>query len=96
MPVRLEVDSGSGVCDLQAPQAVLARARQLEDLRGALLVGLMGYAGHSTVRRFLISTRLEVIPNHACGVHNLHDRVVVNRGNRVGEFWPVPARGRVQ
>jgi D-serine deaminase-like pyridoxal phosphate-dependent protein len=43
-----------------------------------------------------IGTRLEVIPNHACGVLNMHDRLVAVRGEHVEEVWPVAARGHVQ
>ncbi len=43
-----------------------------------------------------IGTRLEIIPNHACGVLNMHDQLVAARGERVEEIWPVAARGRVQ
>jgi D-serine deaminase-like pyridoxal phosphate-dependent protein len=37
-----------------------------------------------------------VIPNHACGALNMHDRLVVVRGEHVEEVWPVVARGHVQ
>jgi len=43
-----------------------------------------------------IGTRLQVIPNHACGALNMHDLVVAARGEQVEEVWPVAARGRVQ
>jgi D-serine deaminase-like pyridoxal phosphate-dependent protein len=37
-----------------------------------------------------------IVPNHACGCTNLHDEVVVHRGDRVVATWPVAARGRLR
>jgi D-serine deaminase-like pyridoxal phosphate-dependent protein len=37
-----------------------------------------------------------VIPNHACGVTNLHDEVVVHRGGEIVDTWRVAARGTVR
>jgi D-serine deaminase-like pyridoxal phosphate-dependent protein len=38
---------------------------------------------------------VSILPNHACGAVNLHDRVLVHRdGELLGE-WPVAARGRL-
>ena len=34
-------------------------------------------------RRLAVGDRLTVIPNHACGVVNLHDRLVGVRGGQV-------------
>ena len=45
---------------------------------------------------FRVGERVRVLPNHACVVSNLHDRVVVARGNRVEGEWTVAARGRVR
>lgn len=39
--------------------------------------------------------RVRVVPNHACVVVNLHDRLIAVRGDRVEAVWPVVARGRV-
>jgi len=39
---------------------------------------------------------LTVIPNHACGTTNLHDEIAFCRGDRIVEFAPVAARGRVR
>lgn len=44
---------------------------------------------------FQIGERVRVVPNHACVVSNLHDRVFAIRGGRVEGAWPVAARGRV-
>ncbi|MGE0453695.1 MAG: alanine racemase [Vicinamibacteria bacterium] len=45
---------------------------------------------------FTVGQRVRVLPNHACVVSNLHDRVVAIRGERVEAVWTVAARGRVQ
>jgi D-serine deaminase-like pyridoxal phosphate-dependent protein len=44
---------------------------------------------------FHVGERVRVLPNHACVVSNLHDRVVAVRGGRVEAVWTVAARGRV-
>ncbi len=43
-----------------------------------------------------IGERVTVIPNHACGVSNLHDVIYGLRGGRVEAVWPILARGKVQ
>ena len=43
-----------------------------------------------------IGTRVEIIPNHACGALNLHDRVAVVRGEVVEDWWSVEGRGLVR
>jgi D-serine deaminase-like pyridoxal phosphate-dependent protein len=45
---------------------------------------------------FRVGQRLRVLPNHACVVANLHDRLVGVRDGRVEALLPVAARGRVQ
>jgi D-serine deaminase-like pyridoxal phosphate-dependent protein len=45
---------------------------------------------------FRVGERVRVLPNHACVVSNLHDRVVLARGERVEGEWTVAARGRVR
>ena len=45
---------------------------------------------------FRVGERVRVLPNHACVVSNLHDRVVVARGERIEGEWAVAARGRVR
>lgn len=42
-----------------------------------------------------IGTRLEVVPNHACGTLNMHDVAVVVKGGRVADEWPIAARGKL-
>lgn len=46
--------------------------------------------------RFTVGERVRVLPNHACVVSNLHDRVFAVRGGRVEEIWRVAARGCVE
>lgn len=43
-----------------------------------------------------IGERVTVIPNHACPVSNLFDRVTGVRGEEVEVVWPVAARGTVR
>lgn len=45
---------------------------------------------------FRVGERVRVLPNHACVVSNLHDRIVLVRGDRVEGEWNVAARGRVR
>jgi D-serine deaminase-like pyridoxal phosphate-dependent protein len=46
--------------------------------------------------KFRVGEKVRVLPNHACVVSNLHDRVVIARGERVEGEWAVAARGRVR
>jgi len=43
-----------------------------------------------------VGDRLTIIPNHACAVSNLHDRVHGVTGDRLERIFEVKARGRVQ
>jgi D-serine deaminase-like pyridoxal phosphate-dependent protein len=43
-----------------------------------------------------VGERVRVLPNHACVVSNLHDRVLAVRDGRVVEVWRVAARGMVE
>jgi D-serine deaminase-like pyridoxal phosphate-dependent protein len=43
-----------------------------------------------------VGERVRILPNHACVVANLHDRVLGIRGDRVEAVFPVAARGRVE
>lgn len=46
-------------------------------------------------KRLAIGERLRVIPAHACGSINLHNRAYVVRGEEVVEEWKIEARGCV-
>jgi D-serine deaminase-like pyridoxal phosphate-dependent protein len=65
-----------------------ARVARLSEEHGVLTVE----AGE----RFHVGERVRVLPNHACVVSNLLDRVYAVRGDRVEEEWKVAARGRVE
>jgi D-serine deaminase-like pyridoxal phosphate-dependent protein len=45
---------------------------------------------------FRVGERIRIVPNHACVVSNLHDRVLAIEDGRVREVWRVAARGMVQ
>jgi D-serine deaminase-like pyridoxal phosphate-dependent protein len=65
-----------------------ARVSKLSEEHGVLAVE----AGE----RFRVGERVRVLPNHACVVSNLHDRVLAVRGETVEAEWKVAARGRVE
>ena len=46
--------------------------------------------------RFFVGDRVRVLPNHACVVSNLHDRVYAVRDGKVEAVWRVAARGCVE
>jgi D-serine deaminase-like pyridoxal phosphate-dependent protein len=46
--------------------------------------------------RFRVGDRVRILPNHACVVTNLQDRIWAVSGGRVLEPWDLIARGRVQ
>ncbi len=46
--------------------------------------------------RFAVGQRVTIVPNHACVVSNLHDRVYAVRNGAVEEVWRIAARGRVE
>jgi D-serine deaminase-like pyridoxal phosphate-dependent protein len=43
-----------------------------------------------------IGTRIEIVPNHACGTLNLHDWVAACRNGEVLEWWRVEGRGLIR
>jgi D-serine deaminase-like pyridoxal phosphate-dependent protein len=47
------------------------------------------------VRKPALGERLRIIPNHACVVSNLFDKVTLVSGEKVVETIAVTARGRV-
>ncbi|MDQ2977819.1 MAG: alanine racemase [Acidobacteriota bacterium] len=46
--------------------------------------------------QFAVGERVRILPNHACVVSNLHDRVHAVRAGRVEAVWPIAARGCVE
>jgi D-serine deaminase-like pyridoxal phosphate-dependent protein len=65
-----------------------ARLARLSEEHGVLAV--------EDGERFRVGERVRVLPNHACVVSNLHDRVLAVRGESVEAEWRVAARGRVE
>jgi D-serine deaminase-like pyridoxal phosphate-dependent protein len=65
-----------------------ARVSRLSEEHGVLAV--------EPGERFRVGERVRVLPNHACVVSNLHDRVLATSGEDVLEEWRVAARGRVE
>ncbi|HKF43568.1 MAG TPA: alanine racemase [Thermoanaerobaculia bacterium] len=45
---------------------------------------------------FRVGQRVRILPNHACVVSNLHDRLFGVRSGRVATVLPVAARGRIE
>jgi D-serine deaminase-like pyridoxal phosphate-dependent protein len=43
-----------------------------------------------------VGDRVRLLPNHACGMMNMHDEVYGVRGEVVEEVWKVAARGKVK
>jgi D-serine deaminase-like pyridoxal phosphate-dependent protein len=43
-----------------------------------------------------VGDRVRLIPNHACGMVNMHDEVYAVRGDMVEAVWKVAARGKVR
>jgi D-serine deaminase-like pyridoxal phosphate-dependent protein len=70
---------------------ILGRASRLERLSEE-----HGVVEVAEGERFRVGERVRVLPNHACVVANLHDRLLAVRGERVEAELPVAARGRVR
>ena len=97
-PDRAVVDAGSKTLssDPLRPHAgghgrILGRLSRLEKLseeHGVIAV----QPGES----FRVGERVRILPNHACVVTNLHDRLWAVRGETVEDELPVAARGRVE
>jgi D-serine deaminase-like pyridoxal phosphate-dependent protein len=65
-----------------------SRLRRLSEEHGVIAVE----PGES----FRVGDRLRIVPNHACVVSNLHDRLFAVRGREVVGELPVRARGCVR
>jgi D-serine deaminase-like pyridoxal phosphate-dependent protein len=97
-PDRAVVDAGSKTLssDPLRPRGgghgrLIARASRVEKLseeHGVIAVA----AGES----FRVGERVRILPNHACVVANLHDRLVGVSGGKVETILDVAARGRVR
>ena len=83
--------------------AVKERARRekrsagdvLSELARATLLRGPGSAEVAEGESFRVGERVRLLPNHACVVANLHDRLHVVRGETIEDVWRVAARGRV-
>ena len=96
-PDRAVVDAGSKTLssDPLRPRAgghglVLGTASRLDRLSEE-----HGVVAVAPGDRFRVGQRVSILPNHACVVSNLHDRVYAVRGGAVEAEWRVAARGRV-
>jgi D-serine deaminase-like pyridoxal phosphate-dependent protein len=95
---RAVVDAGSKTLssDSLRPEAhgygrLLGRKAFLEALSEEHGVAVVG-PGDS----FRVGEKVQVLPNHACVVANLHDRLIGTSGGRIEAFLPVSARGRIR
>ena len=70
---------------------VLGRASRLDKLSEE-----HGVVAVAEGESFRVGERVRLLPNHACVVANLHDRLVGVSGDRVEAVLPVSARGRVR
>jgi len=97
-PDRAVVDAGSKTIsnDPLRPEgpghgAILGRRSRL-----ARLSEEHGVIAVEPGEAFAVGERVRILPNHACIVSNLHDRLVAVRGGRVEGQITVAARGCVQ
>jgi D-serine deaminase-like pyridoxal phosphate-dependent protein len=96
-PDRAVLDAGSKA--LAADPCPLPGHGRIEGYPGAVVAALS--EEHATVdlsacaARPAIGDRVRVIPNHACVVTNLFDRIHLVRGDRVEEIATVTSRGRL-
>jgi len=97
-PDRAVVDAGSKTLssDPLRPRPggygqLLGRASRLEKLSEE-----HGVVAVAQGESFRVGERVRILPNHACVVANLHDRLVGVSGDRVEAILPVAARGRVR
>ena len=96
-PDRAVVDAGSKTLssDPLRPTAgghglVLSRRSRLDRLSEE-----HGVVAVAEGESFQVGERVRLLPNHACVVANLHDRLHAVRGERIEDIWRVAARGRV-
>jgi D-serine deaminase-like pyridoxal phosphate-dependent protein len=95
---RAVVDAGSKTLssDPLRPRAgghgqILGRASRIEKLSEEH--GVIGVVPGETFR---VGERVRILPNHACVVANLHDRLVGVSGDHVETILAIEARGRVR
>jgi D-serine deaminase-like pyridoxal phosphate-dependent protein len=95
-PGRAILDAGSK--SLTSDLVGLTGYGQILGLPEAEITGLSEEHGHVTLNGDSLrpGQKVQVIPNHACPVSNLVDRVVFHRGGTVDRWVTVTARGTVQ
>ena len=96
-PTRAIIDAGTKTLSSDAAQTAAGcgairghpnwRLVSLNEEHGILEVG----PGEAP-----IGTPVQIIPNHACGMLNLHDWVAACRGGVVVDWWPVEGRGLIR
>jgi D-serine deaminase-like pyridoxal phosphate-dependent protein len=96
-PGRAFVDAGSKTLssDPLRPRAgghgwILGRRSRLKGLSEE-----HGWVEVAEGESFRVGERIRILPNHACVVANLHDRLLGVRGDHVETEIPVSARGRI-
>jgi D-serine deaminase-like pyridoxal phosphate-dependent protein len=96
-PTRAILDAGSKA--LAADLCALPGHGRIVDYPEAVITGLSEEHGHVDLTachvRPAVGDRVRVIPNHACVVTNLFDRVHLVRGTQVEEVAAVTSRGRL-
>jgi D-serine deaminase-like pyridoxal phosphate-dependent protein len=97
-PDRAVVDAGSKTLSSDPLRPVpggygqvLGRASRIEKLSEE-----HGVIGVLAGEAFRVGERVRILPNHACVVANLHDRLIGVSGGRVEAVLDVAARGRVR
>ena len=73
---------------MERPDLVIGRATEEH--------GMVEIGPDDADPRWRIGDRVRIVPNHACGLVNMHDELTVVDGDRVVDRWPVVARGRVR
>jgi D-serine deaminase-like pyridoxal phosphate-dependent protein len=91
------VDGGSKTFSSDVtPDKVSAAAEDERAIRLTRLSEEQGFVTGDDVDALKVEDRVRFVPAHICPVVNLADELVVVRGERVVDHWPVVARGKVQ
>ena len=98
-PGRAVLDAGSKALSSDpAPES--PGCGMLKEDNNALLVKLNEEHGFLDLSqadlKLHIGDKVEIIPNHACVVCNLHDEMIAVRSDEVIETWPIAARGKLR
>lgn len=97
-PDRCIIDAGSK--SLSSDTLGLSGHGRILEYPALQIAGLSEEHGHVAIPAGSaaprIGERVSVIPDHACVVTNLHDRVYGARGGRIERVFEISARGRTQ